>query len=285
MKQIQQHNEKKILLFGAGAFGRWMMKCLPEIKWDRVCDNHKAGVQMNEYTVVSFDSIKQDCQGFFYIISIEFQWRSVYEQLMEAGVNESDIFSVGKYIEEHQYFDLPELKLGKQEVFVDAGGFDGSTSEMFIRATHGEYDHICIFEPGSIEAARCEERLKEYHDVKIVRKALWDSAKTLCFNENGHESYISQTGDKAIETVSLDSKLNGGPVTYIKMDIEGAEIHALKGAMNTIRQHKPKLAISVYHSRNDIWAIPRLILDMCPDYKLYLRMYAFTGNEVVLYAL
>ncbi len=68
------------------------------------------------------------------------------------------------------------------------------------------------------------------------------------------------------------------------MDIEGAELEALKGAERTIRQHRPQLAICVYHSLPDVWEIPLLIHQFDPGYTFYLRSYGFMGLETVLYA-
>ena len=68
------------------------------------------------------------------------------------------------------------------------------------------------------------------------------------------------------------------------MDVEGAEYNSLIGARETIVKYKPKLAISVYHRRDDIWRIPMLLLQYNPDYRFYLRIYSFTGNDTVLYA-
>jgi len=69
------------------------------------------------------------------------------------------------------------------------------------------------------------------------------------------------------------------------MDIEGSELQALQGAINTIKKSRPKLAVSVYHKRSDIWDIPMFLLGIHPDYRFYLRTYSFTGNETVLYAI
>ncbi|MCL1983378.1 MAG: FkbM family methyltransferase, partial [Clostridiales bacterium] len=74
------------------------------------------------------------------------------------------------------------------------------------------------------------------------------------------------------------------PPTYIKMDIEGAELMALKGAENIIRSHKPKLAISAYHKPEDVYTLPMLIRSYRNDYKFYLRHYTNSLNETVLYA-
>ena len=68
------------------------------------------------------------------------------------------------------------------------------------------------------------------------------------------------------------------------MDIEGAELEALKGARNTILKDKPDLAICVYHKNEDIIEIPRYILELDPEYELYLRHYDLAEYETVLYA-
>ena len=69
------------------------------------------------------------------------------------------------------------------------------------------------------------------------------------------------------------------------MDIEGAELEALKGAKETIKRNHPKLAICVYHKPEDIVDIPKFILELDPEYKLYLRHYSDNAGETVLYAI
>jgi len=74
------------------------------------------------------------------------------------------------------------------------------------------------------------------------------------------------------------------PVTYIKMDIEGAELNALKGAANTIKKNKPRLAICVYHKPEDILEIPVFLSELVPSYQFYLRHHSQYYIETVLYA-
>ena len=78
--------------------------------------------------------------------------------------------------------------------------------------------------------------------------------------------------------------MNKEEVTFIKMDIEGAELKALKGAKNIILRDKPKLAISIYHKPEDIVEIPLFIKELVPEYKLYIRHYSNDSIETVLYA-
>lgn len=95
-----------------------------------------------------------------------------------------------------------------------------------------------------------------------------DSNGKLYFNSNSSCSKISNEGDIAVDVIKLDDffKTHEKP-TFIKMDIEGAELAALRGCADTIREYKPKLAICVYHKPEDIFEIPEYILSLNPDYK------------------
>lgn len=79
----------------------------------------------------------------------------------------------------------------------------------------------------------------------------------------------------------MDSYVNV-KVTSIKLHIEGAEMEALKGARQIIAMQKPKRAIYVYY-KNAIIEILRLIKNLVPEYKLYLRHYSNDAGETVLY--
>jgi hypothetical protein len=96
---------------------------------------------------------------------------------------------------------------------------------------------------------------------------------------------MDESGNIRIEVDSIDHVTQGEKVSFIKMDIEGAELEALRGAQNTIRQHKPKLAVCVYHMQEDLVTIPQYILSLREDYKLYLRHYGNSCTETVLYAI
>ena len=69
------------------------------------------------------------------------------------------------------------------------------------------------------------------------------------------------------------------------MDIEGAELLALNGAIETIKKFKPKLAIAIYHSMSDFISIPKWIDDLNLGYKLYLDHYTIHTEETILYAI
>ncbi len=73
-------------------------------------------------------------------------------------------------------------------------------------------------------------------------------------------------------------------ITFIKMDIEGAEIEALKGAEQTIQTQKPKLAICIYHRDSHLYEIPLMIKKMVPEYRFWIRHHSDTASETVVCA-
>ena len=96
-----------------------------------------------------------------------------------------------------------------------------------------------------------------------------------------------KNNDYIFKTESIDHLLENGRIEkadFIKMDIEGAELNALKGAEQTIRRFKPKLAITVYHSLNDFWEIPEWLESLGLGYKFYLRHFTIHAEETVLFA-
>lgn len=97
-------------------------------------------------------------------------------------------------------------------------------------------------------------------------------------------SRVSEDGDVEIEVKALDNIIKDDIATYIKMDIEGSEIEALKGGREIIQKYKPKLAICIYHNPQDLFEIPLMIKEMRGDYKLFIRQYADSIFETVCYA-
>lgn len=196
-----------------------------------------------------------------------------------------------------QYFSLTELPHVEDEVFVDCGAYTGDSTRDFIMwskaGSHIQntqeiipYKSIFAFEPDPWCYEVCCEDFKKLKGSKVFKAGVSDKTGTLNFQATSDgASKITDKGDIEIKTVALDEALEGEKVTFIKMDIEGAELSALKGAEKIIRQRKPKLAICVYHKYEDIWEIAEYIWSLNPDYKMYLRHYSNSWIETVLYAI
>lgn len=187
-----------------------------------------------------------------------------------------------------QYFPEYEILAPKKgEVFIDAGAYNGDTSCQFAQ-WNNEYAQIYLLEPDKLMFHIAKEYIKLHNvkNVEFVNKAAFSSSTELCFKSDAESgsSRIDNIGEMKIQTICIDELLENQKVSFIKMDIEGAELEALKGAEKAITQCKPKLAISIYHKENDLWKIPYYIKKKYPFYKLYIRHYTAITTETILYA-
>ncbi len=195
----------------------------------------------------------------------------------------NEIFEMGH----QQYFPRDMFQIEKNAVFVDAGAYDGMTSVAFSKWCD-TYGKIYCLEPDSLMYKVMHEvlKIKGIKNVVEIEKGAWLSNGKFKFSMNNMtgSSFLDDKGSYEIETTTIDSILSGTKASYIKMDIEGAELEALKGCRETIIKYKPVLAISVYHKPDDLWILPYYIKKNYPWYKLYMRHYTDLTTETILYA-
>lgn len=186
-----------------------------------------------------------------------------------------------------QYFLRDIVKPVANEVFVDGGGYIGDTLLDLATFWGRKWKKVYSWEPDEINRAKLREtcRTQKYQNIEIVPCGLWRERAELHFNQQGKDwSMISENGSAVVIVDSIDNVCGKDRVTFIKMDIEGSEVEALRGAEKTICRDKPRLAISIYHKPEDYFEIPFLIKEMVPEYKLYIRHHAFNKNNTVVYA-
>jgi FkbM family methyltransferase len=183
--------------------------------------------------------------------------------------------------QDRQYFeDFLMLKPG--DVFIDAGGFDGQTSMEFIKRCP-DYRSIHIFEPDPLNLELAKKNLAENPNINFYPKGLAETQNTLRFSSGGGAaSKICETGGFEIHVDALDNLVNE-QVSFVKMDIEGAEGIALEGSKGHIQADHPQLAICCYHKPDDFWRISEQILSIRKDYTIYLRHYTEGLTETVMY--
>ena len=188
--------------------------------------------------------------------------------------------SMGKDSVKTQYF-VPELPFSDHEIIVDCGAFIGDTAELFYKNIPG--CRVIALEPNEKYFELLQQCKLE--GLTAINAGAWSEDTTLRFSyEEGEISAIDSSGNSEIKVVALDHILECRSATYIKMDIEGAELEALKGAENIIRSKKPKLAICLYHKPQDFFEIPLYIKKLNPDYKMFVHHHA-TYSDTVLYAI
>lgn len=193
--------------------------------------------------------------------------------------------------ERSAYFFTDALNVGGDEVLVDGGAFTGDTVQAFSRRTGGRWRHIHAFEPNPGRLPALRAAVQGLPAVTVHAAGLWSrSAEGVpCVEQAGHAAITPDGADAAgsgrMAVAALDDlDLGLGPVSLIKMDIEGAEPDALEGARRIIAHHKPKLAVCVYHRPGHLARIPTLIQAIRPDYTLRLRHHGPSLFETVLYA-
>lgn len=185
--------------------------------------------------------------------------------------NTDYLFSVMSEKEE-VYSDI--LKLTKNERIIDLGAYNGDTVKEFLQATNGCYESILALEPDEKNFKKLLKNTDGLKNVTCKNLGAWDKDETLFFEKKSSRS--SHKSDKGIPVrfSSVDS-LADREVSFIKMDIEGAESKALDGAAATIRKYKPKLYVCAYHRNEDLFALPLQINRIQPGYSFYFRHHPY----------
>lgn len=188
------------------------------------------------------------------------------------------------YSSKDQYFPKDVISLNENEVFVDCGAFEGDTAQEFLKLVNYNYKKIVCFEPDKSNYDILLNMLKKYENVFAIMKGVFDKKQTICFDSGrGGSSTISEEGSVQIEVDKIDDIHECNDVTFLKMDIEGSEPEALIGAQETIKRNKPKLAICIYHSDEDMINIIGQVHDLVPEYKIFVRQHSIYETETVLY--
>lgn len=175
------------------------------------------------------------------------------------------------------------------EVFVDCGAFDGDTIKAFLSQRAGRFRRVIGLEPdpGSHAqlcryAAALPDEVRERTEILPI--AAGARKETLRFQCAGVGSHATADGNIEVQAAPLDELLGDARVTYIKMDIEGAELDAISGARRIIARDRPVVAACVYHLQDHLWRIPLLLHSIFDGYRLFLRRYGDEFGDVVCYA-
>lgn len=308
--------DKKLIIFGAGYNGRRVLQLVYAGGGivEYFCDNNKKKhhTMIDGVEVISIEELlsREVVDDLVFIISpmLPEGYNAIFDLLIRHDILVSNIFKLSDYnymkeLNESQYFD-EVLSFGRDEIFIDAGSYDFFTSCLFIKRMNNlgfGYKKIYAFEPDVANFRNCQKKIENLglNNISLINAGLWSTNTELQFNSLANAgSFIEKAriqddtfeglknlniNSEKLKVVSLDSCIKE-KVTFIKMDIEGAEIEALKGAKNILIRDKPKLAICIYHKKEDLWEIPYYIKNLVPEYKLYIRHYSNYAHETVLYA-
>jgi FkbM family methyltransferase len=158
--------------------------------------------------------------------------------------------------------------------------------------TIGKIEELVCCEPDPNQFTSIKNHLARHHHaiakrITILPCAVYSNNKIREFTTSDTSfgsRIVTANGNHRVQAIAIDDILPGFPVTFVIMDIEGAEPEALIGMRRLIEAHRPDLAICVYHSPSHLWEIPLYLHALYPDYRFYLRNYTSFYSETVLYA-
>lgn len=183
-------------------------------------------------------------------------------------------------------FFIPEITrvLRDDEVLLDAGAHHGDVTNAFIQQTKGAFRQIVAIEPDSFNRARFMVGLADDPRITIYDYALAEDEGEALFHIGlGYVSQLSATGSLRIATRPLDAL--GLSPSFVKLHLEGAELAALKGAIQTLLGCRPLVAATVYHNEDGIWKTALWMMETLINYRLLFRAHAWCGTGAVIYGI
>ncbi len=174
--------------------------------------------------------------------------------------------------------DLQLFSWGRNEVYMDLGAYNGDTVQEFLQLVQGEYQQIIAVEPDrkNYRKLRALAEGLEQGKLTVHQVGIWEQPGELGFSDSGgRQSSFCLKPKNVVPVDTIDHLAGDWPVSYIKMDVEGAEVQALRGGCATLQRHQPKLFVAAYHYDADLYRLPLLIWQLVPEYKLYLRKHSY----------
>jgi len=305
------HNGIQLILYGLGKTAKAMQQTelerkgtpgylyfpfLGDIDWFGMCDknanNFPEGFLGKNVMSVDELLLLKDRNICICIGAPDF-YDEIEKELIDLGIEKEKIvrhiYPKTICYEERQYFDN-FMDIKQEKTVIDGGCFRCDSLERFIQWNKEKgYKNIITYEPDLVNYEFCKIRIKEksWKNVQLIHAGLSDHAYMCSFIGNGNDtSYasIGQAGNEQTQMLSIDSSINGKYVSFIKLDVEGFELQALKGAKECIKRCHPRMAISLYHKKEDLTEIPRYIQELSNDYRFYVRIYSNAYLEIILYA-
>lgn len=185
-------------------------------------------------------------------------------------------------------YRLPGIcEVAAGDTVIDLGAFNGNSSIVLSRHA-GPRGRVFAFEPNPQTREMLARNLSavKADNVEVIPAGVSDTPGELGFVQEGAASRFAAEGDIRVPVVTIDGLVEDRGierVDFLKLDIEGYEMPALRGAARTISEHRPKIAVAVYHLHRDLYEIQSFIKKLSPWYRFYLRHNYTIDAEIVLF--
>lgn len=188
-----------------------------------------------------------------------------------------------------QYWGTQDLyPLTQKESIVDCGAYVGDTFLEFAEIVNYSWRKYTAFELDKENFNVLVNNTKQWENVYCHNLGVWSDNRDINYGRmsftDSYSIFNPREQEKA-KVVCIDDFMKNDTITLIKMDIEGAEMEALKGCKEIITEQRPKMAICAYHRLEDIWEIPLYLKQLVPEYNIAIRHHAeYFVAETVCYA-
>ncbi|HVI44786.1 MAG TPA: FkbM family methyltransferase [Chitinophaga sp.] len=188
------------------------------------------------------------------------------------------------------YYEAPGTEILPDDVVVDCGCAEG----LFAFRHQYTAAHIYALEPLPVFIDSLQQLFHANSRITILPVAAGDTCgkayMQLPSSETSLNASVSQDkgndGSIEVDIATLDSLFadKNIRINYIKADIEGFEEYLIRGALETIRMSRPKIAITTYHEGQDYKKLISLVKSVVPEYQYRIKGIDFlSGRPVMLH--
>lgn len=209
------------------------------------------------------------------------------ELRMQDCVVDYPLTILNDFFYKQQYIVKEIIDYNKINTYVDCGAYLGDSLREFIQVG-ADAEYYC-FEMDADIYKELRKNVKEFKDkaekIHLYPYGVGETRERVTYiSDNTGGSCMDSEGEQWADIVTLDSIHFQKKIDFIKMDIEGAEEEAIKGAETLIKRDHPILAISIYHNFSQFVNIVKNIKNIDSRYHIYIRHHKYTLDDTVCYA-
>lgn len=193
------------------------------------------------------------------------------------------------------YFNNDVISLTENESYIDCGAYHGEDVLRFLNYTNEKFTSIIAIEPDPKNYAFLRTNISSAQNKNIyaLNLGVGDRPGQLCFSSTGsqHSHFVDHKVGKHNKKIDVDTIDNimakyesGEGVTLIKLNIRAFEYKALIGARNTIARYQPRVICYLGIANDSLSRLPKLLMELNPNYQLFLRCDYSYFMRVFLYA-
>jgi FkbM family methyltransferase len=181
--------------------------------------------------------------------------------------------------------------LGGPLKWFDIGSFDGDTLRAINESGRDlSADEFLCIEPDIFNFQKLQSAADRLDTTITLRNvAIGSESGEISFAHEGtlsaKQTEIGSTSEitSSVKVLTIDEICESFRPSHIKMDIEGSELSAILGGLQTLKTVRPRIAVSLYHKPMDIPELCTILMENLEDYSWFIRCYGAHGYDTILY--